>query len=101
MSSEAGSSPTTGPEDARGRVACSGGHVRAPRPAGTGPEAARAFLAQAGDAGIDHVCCGDHLSFAGAGFDALAMLHPRRLSTAACTSCHCAIPSSWPASSRT
>ena len=47
-----------------------------------GPEAARAFLAQAGQAGIDHVCCGDHVSFAGQGFDglvqatALAMLHP-------------------------
>ena len=48
-----------------------------------GPESARAFLAQAGEAGIDHVCCGDHVSFyAGLGFDglvqatALAMLHP-------------------------
>ena len=27
-----------------------------------GPEAARAFLARAGEAGIDHVCCGDHVS---------------------------------------
>ena len=47
-----------------------------------GQEAARAFLAGISDAGIDHVCCGDHVSFAGAGFDglvqatALAMLHP-------------------------
>jgi alkanesulfonate monooxygenase SsuD/methylene tetrahydromethanopterin reductase-like flavin-dependent oxidoreductase (luciferase family) len=48
-----------------------------------GPEPARAFLAQAAAAGIDHVCCGDHVSFvAGLGFDgllqatALAMLHP-------------------------
>lgn len=48
-----------------------------------GPETARAFLAQAGKEGIDHVCCGDHVSFfAGLGFDglvqatALAMLHP-------------------------
>jgi alkanesulfonate monooxygenase SsuD/methylene tetrahydromethanopterin reductase-like flavin-dependent oxidoreductase (luciferase family) len=47
-----------------------------------GQEAARAFLAGVSDAGIDHVCCGDHVSFAGAGFDglvqatALAMLHP-------------------------
>src|ERR1700685_2416709 len=47
-----------------------------------GPETARAFLAQAGREGIDHVCCGDHISFAGLGFDglvqatALAMLHP-------------------------
>jgi alkanesulfonate monooxygenase SsuD/methylene tetrahydromethanopterin reductase-like flavin-dependent oxidoreductase (luciferase family) len=46
------------------------------------PEAARAFLAEAGRAGIDHVCCGDHVSFAGVGFDglvqatALLMLHP-------------------------
>src|SRR5499427_6412553 len=50
---------------------------------GRGPEAAGAFLAQAAGAGIDHVCCGDHVSFfVGAGFDglvqatALAMLHP-------------------------
>jgi alkanesulfonate monooxygenase SsuD/methylene tetrahydromethanopterin reductase-like flavin-dependent oxidoreductase (luciferase family) len=47
------------------------------------PENARAFLAQAAEEGIDHVCCGDHVSFfAGLGFDglvqatALAMLHP-------------------------
>jgi len=50
---------------------------------GRGPEAAAAFLAQAAGAGIDHVCCGDHVSFfTGMGFDglvqatALAMLHP-------------------------
>src|SRR6516165_3382522 len=47
-----------------------------------GAEAARAFLAQVAEEGIDHVCCGDHVSFAGQGFDgltqatALAMLHP-------------------------
>jgi len=47
-----------------------------------GPEAARAFLARAGNEGIDHICCGDHVSFAGMGFDglvqatALTMLHP-------------------------
>jgi alkanesulfonate monooxygenase SsuD/methylene tetrahydromethanopterin reductase-like flavin-dependent oxidoreductase (luciferase family) len=48
-----------------------------------GPEAARAFLARAESLGIDHVCCGDHVSFvAGQGFDglvqatALTMLHP-------------------------
>jgi alkanesulfonate monooxygenase SsuD/methylene tetrahydromethanopterin reductase-like flavin-dependent oxidoreductase (luciferase family) len=48
-----------------------------------GPETARAFLAQVAGAGIDHICCGDHVSFfVGAGFDglvqatALAMLHP-------------------------
>lgn len=47
-----------------------------------GPTVASAFLKQVADAGIDHVCCGDHVSFAGTGFDglvqatALAMLHP-------------------------
>src|SRR6516162_9899226 len=47
-----------------------------------GPEAARAFLARVAEEGIDHVCCGDHVSFAGAGFEglvqatALTMLHP-------------------------
>ena len=48
-----------------------------------GQDAARAFLAEAGAAGIDHVSCGDHVSFlAGLGFDglvqatALTMLHP-------------------------
>jgi alkanesulfonate monooxygenase SsuD/methylene tetrahydromethanopterin reductase-like flavin-dependent oxidoreductase (luciferase family) len=48
-----------------------------------GPETTRAFLAQVSEAGIDHICCGDHVSFvAGAGFDgmvqatALAMAHP-------------------------
>jgi alkanesulfonate monooxygenase SsuD/methylene tetrahydromethanopterin reductase-like flavin-dependent oxidoreductase (luciferase family) len=47
-----------------------------------GPVATAAYLAQVTDAGIDHVCCGDHVSFAGTGFDgliqvtALAMLHP-------------------------
>ena len=47
------------------------------------PEAARAFLTRVAAAGIDHICCGDHVSFfAGMGFDglvqaaALAMLHP-------------------------
>src|SRR5580658_5084846 len=46
-------------------------------------ETARVFLAQVADAGIDYVCCGDHVSFfGGIGFDglvqatALAMLHP-------------------------
>ena len=47
-----------------------------------GPETARAFLAYVDKEGIDHVCCGDHVSFAGMGFDglvqatALAVLHP-------------------------
>ena len=47
------------------------------------PEAARSFLARVADAGLDHVCCADHVSFAGGlGFDgliqatALALLHP-------------------------
>jgi hypothetical protein len=39
-------------------------------------------LARVAEAGLDHVCCGGHVSFNGAGFDglvqatALAMLHP-------------------------
>jgi alkanesulfonate monooxygenase SsuD/methylene tetrahydromethanopterin reductase-like flavin-dependent oxidoreductase (luciferase family) len=47
-----------------------------------GAAAARGFLARVGDAGIDHLCCADHVSFADVGFDglvqatALAMLHP-------------------------
>jgi len=47
-----------------------------------GRDAATEYLAQVGDAGIDYVCCGDHVSFSGLGFDglvqatALAMLHP-------------------------
>ena len=48
-----------------------------------GPETAGAFLARVEQAGIDHICCGDHVSFfGGLGFDglvqatALAMLHP-------------------------
>jgi alkanesulfonate monooxygenase SsuD/methylene tetrahydromethanopterin reductase-like flavin-dependent oxidoreductase (luciferase family) len=47
------------------------------------PAAARAYLTGVSEAGIDHVCCADHVSFfSGAGFDgllqaaALAMLHP-------------------------
>lgn len=47
------------------------------------PETARAYLARVAAAGIDHICCGDHVSFfGGMGFDglvqaaALAMLHP-------------------------
>jgi alkanesulfonate monooxygenase SsuD/methylene tetrahydromethanopterin reductase-like flavin-dependent oxidoreductase (luciferase family) len=48
-----------------------------------GPETARAFLARAERAGVDHICCADHVSFiTGLGFDgllqatALAMLNP-------------------------
>jgi alkanesulfonate monooxygenase SsuD/methylene tetrahydromethanopterin reductase-like flavin-dependent oxidoreductase (luciferase family) len=47
------------------------------------PATARAFLDQIAAAGIDHVCCGDHVSFVvGLGFDgllqatAMATLHP-------------------------
>jgi threonine dehydrogenase-like Zn-dependent dehydrogenase len=73
-----------GSQDARGRGAASArvGMFAPFDLLERGPEAARAFLAQAGEAGIGHVCCGDHVSFAGAGFDglvqatALAMLHP-------------------------
>src|ERR1700733_8618144 len=46
-------------------------------------ETARQFLAQAADAGIDYVCCGDHVSFFGGSgvggllqATALAVLHP-------------------------
>jgi alkanesulfonate monooxygenase SsuD/methylene tetrahydromethanopterin reductase-like flavin-dependent oxidoreductase (luciferase family) len=48
-----------------------------------GPEEAAVFLSEVEQAGLDHVCCGDHVSFAGAGFDglvqatALSVLHPR------------------------
>jgi alkanesulfonate monooxygenase SsuD/methylene tetrahydromethanopterin reductase-like flavin-dependent oxidoreductase (luciferase family) len=48
-----------------------------------GTDAAGEYLARVGDAGVDHVCCGDHVSFGGGqGTDglvqatALAMLHP-------------------------
>jgi alkanesulfonate monooxygenase SsuD/methylene tetrahydromethanopterin reductase-like flavin-dependent oxidoreductase (luciferase family) len=47
-----------------------------------GPAVAAPYLARMAATGIDHVCCGDHVSFAGAGFDgivqatALAMLQP-------------------------
>jgi len=75
-----------GPVQAGGRAAASA-RVGMFAPAGLleqGPETARAFLARAEKEGIDHVCCGDHVSFAGIGlgFDglvqatALAMLHP-------------------------
>lgn len=48
-----------------------------------GTDAAREYLARVAEAGVDHVCCGDHVSFGGGrGTDglvqatALAMLHP-------------------------
>jgi alkanesulfonate monooxygenase SsuD/methylene tetrahydromethanopterin reductase-like flavin-dependent oxidoreductase (luciferase family) len=76
--------PAAGPAPAGGRAAVSA-RVGMFAPSGLleqGPETARAFLAQAGQEGIDHICCGDHVSFAGLGFDglvqatALTMLHP-------------------------
>jgi hypothetical protein len=47
-----------------------------------GGATAAARLARMADAGIDHVACGDHVSFGGVGFDglvqaaAIAALHP-------------------------
>jgi alkanesulfonate monooxygenase SsuD/methylene tetrahydromethanopterin reductase-like flavin-dependent oxidoreductase (luciferase family) len=83
--STAAASQTAGPADAGGPAAASPRVGMFP-PSGLleqGPETARAFLARAGEAGVDHVCCGDHVSFfTGMGFDglvqatALAMLHP-------------------------
>jgi hypothetical protein len=73
-----------------------------------GPETARAFLAQVDEAGIDHVCCGDHVRFfAGVGFDglvqatALAMLHPTLPIYSGLYLRRCAIRCWWPASSPT
>jgi alkanesulfonate monooxygenase SsuD/methylene tetrahydromethanopterin reductase-like flavin-dependent oxidoreductase (luciferase family) len=85
MSGTPVTSPAAGPARAAGPAAASV-RIGMFTPAGLleqGPEAACAFLAQAGQAGIDHICCGDHVSFVvGLGFDglvqatALAMLHP-------------------------
>jgi alkanesulfonate monooxygenase SsuD/methylene tetrahydromethanopterin reductase-like flavin-dependent oxidoreductase (luciferase family) len=81
----------TGSKAAAGPVDGSGGGTASPRvgmfpPLGLleqGPTAARTFLERVEKAGIDHVCCGDHVSFlAGLGFDglvqatALTTLHP-------------------------
>jgi len=76
--------PAAEPAPAEGRAAVSV-RVGMFAPSGLleqGPETAHAFLARVEQEGIDHVCCGDHVSFAGLGFDglvqatALAMLHP-------------------------
>jgi alkanesulfonate monooxygenase SsuD/methylene tetrahydromethanopterin reductase-like flavin-dependent oxidoreductase (luciferase family) len=84
MSNGPVTSPATGMAQPPGRAAASA-RIGMFTPAGLleqGPETARAFIAQAEQAGIDHICCGDHVSFAGLGFDgllqatALAMLHP-------------------------
>ena len=76
--------PAAEPAQAVGRTALSVrvGMFAPPGLFELGLETARAFLAQAGQEGIDHVCCGDHVSFAGLGFDglvqatALTALHP-------------------------
>ena len=72
------------------------------------PVTARAFLDQIAAAGIDHVCCADHVSFiAGLGFDgllqatALATLHPSLRISCGLYLLRCAIQSWWPGSSRT
>jgi hypothetical protein len=73
ISGEAAISPAAGPEGATGRVAASArvGMFAPFDLLERGPEAVGALLARAGEAGIDHVCCGDHVSFAGAGFHGL------------------------------
>jgi len=91
MSGPAVTGPAAGRPAAAGQAAAGQPAPASPRvgmfpPIGLleqGPETARAFLAQVAGAGIDHICCGDHVSFfAGVGFDglvqatALAMLHP-------------------------
>ena len=85
VSGGAAASPGVGPA---GAADCAPGSVRVGMfpPVGLleqGPETVRAFLAEVSEAGVDHVCCGDHVSFvAGAGFDgmvqatALVMAHP-------------------------
>jgi alkanesulfonate monooxygenase SsuD/methylene tetrahydromethanopterin reductase-like flavin-dependent oxidoreductase (luciferase family) len=79
------SKAAAGPVDASGRGTASP-RVGVFPPSGLleqGPQTARAFLERVDQAGIDHVCCGDHVSFfTGLGFDglvqatALTMLHP-------------------------
>jgi alkanesulfonate monooxygenase SsuD/methylene tetrahydromethanopterin reductase-like flavin-dependent oxidoreductase (luciferase family) len=85
MKSRTATSPAAGPAQAGSRAAAPAriGMFAPPGLLEQGPETARAFLAHAEKEGIDHVCCGDHVSFiAGLGFDglvqatALAMLHP-------------------------
>jgi hypothetical protein len=109
MNGEAAGTPATSSEDATGRVAASA-RVGMFAPFDLlegGPEAARALLARAGEAGIDHVCCGDHVSFAAAGFDglvqatALAMLNPTLPIYSGVYLLPLRHPSSWPASSQT
>jgi len=89
MSSPAATSPAAtspAPDPAAGNRAPAPPRVGMFPPIGLlerGPETAGAFLAQVAGAGIDHICCGDHVSFlVGVGFDgliqatALSMLHP-------------------------
>lgn len=84
MKTQTAATPVHGPAQAAGRAAASAriGMFAPPELLEQGAETARAFLAKLEKAGIDHVCCGDHVSFAGLGFDglvqatALATLHP-------------------------
>ena len=79
------SKAAAGPVDASGRGTASP-RVGVFPPSGLleqGPQTARAFLERVDQAGIDHVCCGDHVGFfTGLGFDGLVqatvltMLHP-------------------------
>ena len=76
----------------------------------TDPQRLAPFLDDVATAGLDHVCCGDHVSFfTGAGFDGSCRPGwlPRSTSSSPCTpastSCRCAtrssLPASWPTSS--
>ncbi len=85
MRDQIAATPAAGPAraESRGAVAARIGMFAPHGLLEQGPETARAFLMQAEKEGIDHVCCGDHVSFfTGLGFDglvqatALAMLHP-------------------------
>ena len=76
-----------------------------------GASTAAALLAKVGDAGLDHICCGDHVSFVAASASTVSCrpprwrcCMPRCRSTAACTCCRCVTrswsPVSWPTSHR-
>jgi hypothetical protein len=86
MTSRAVTSPATGLVVGAGNRASASPRVGifpAPGLLDQGPETTGAFLERVAEAGIDHVCCGDRVSFfVGMGFDglvqatALAVLHP-------------------------
>jgi alkanesulfonate monooxygenase SsuD/methylene tetrahydromethanopterin reductase-like flavin-dependent oxidoreductase (luciferase family) len=84
METRTATTPEAGPARTAGRAAASARIGMFPPPGllEQDRDTARAFLAQAAQEGIDHICCGDHVSFSGLGFDglvqatALAMLHP-------------------------